>query len=274
MKTPGNFIRNGNSAHALVHRKRNTFLVTKVWLSLVLIALGLINSQAATIVSSDFSFGYGYTPPGIPNGSWTTDETSGNNTSTTQGNFTFTPSVSGAVFGSVGPIFTNRVLANGSVGYMGASGSFNATISGTYTGPTPGDADPIPNFQLSLVITSIRIYGAGVTGQSNTDLGWSETTPGHTSSSSTINVIQVSGPSFNDAASYTQLTWDPGDFLVSGTSSTRTFALVSTAASRAVDGFEIFGRVELSYTAIPEPSTLALLGGMGLAMVLLVRKRK
>jgi hypothetical protein len=172
-----------------------------------------------------------------------------------------------------GPVFTGRVLGNGNSAAISSwSRAFNVTVNGSWTGTTPIDAAPIPNYQLSLNITSIRIYGNADLGDTG-DLFFTETTPGHGSSSASAS-LPITGPQ-DSAGQYGQLTWDPADFNVAGTSSSRTFVLDfandNPAHGRFIDGFEVFGNLVLTYDLIPEPATVTFLGLGGL---LLLRRRK
>lgn len=146
----------------------------------------------ATITSSSFSLGYGMTATG---GFWDTTETAGANTATTIGDFTFSPTVTGNVDTANGPIFPGRVLTHGAPcqtcpdeGHrVSDSGSFGLSLLGSWNGPTPGDAAQIPNYQITVEITSLRIWAhawpnppAGIDG-----LWFHESTASHTADSST-----------------------------------------------------------------------------------------
>lgn len=209
------------------------------------------------IISSSFSMGYGYNGGGGPNSlpiSWNDLETAGANTSITNGVFTFVPTVTGTTDTSGGPQFPVRVLTSfAGAGYVGQNPTFLAGITGAYIGGTPLDAAPIPNYQLTLAITSIRIYGYDW-GSTAADFSFSETTSGHAATSPAIATL---AGSIANAAAFAHLVWDPVDYSVAGTSSTRTF---TTAGAEAIDGFEVFGTVSLTYDTVPEPGTLGLLG--------------
>jgi len=241
-----------------------------------LLALAIIASSganAAVIVSDAFSFGY--TKANASTALWTLQQPS---TDTTLGDFSFTPTVSGTQFSSGGPTFPDRTLTTPASGSFtgNSAGTFFANLNFSYTG-TPVDAAPLPNYKISLIIDSISIWGVKFNTASfpGNTLAFSETTAGHTATSSSITLNNVSPSSFdnlNDAANYLQLVWNPVDYAIDGTSGLRSFGLVSESG-RPIDGFEVFGRVELTYDAIPEPSTVAL-GIVGLAGVLFFRKRK
>jgi hypothetical protein len=241
---------------------------------LALAVVVLSNVDAATIVSNSFS--YGYTKANASSLAWTLQAP----TTQVTGDFTFTPSVTSIEFSSGGPIFPNRVLTSaGASQYSGNSGGVNpfaAVLNYSYTG-TPIDAAPIPNYRISLIIDSISIYGVKYNTASfpGDTLAFSETTVGFLATSSTItlnNATPSTTTGLQNATPYLQLVWNPEDFMISGKSGARSFALVSES-QRPIDGFEVFGRIELTYDAIPEPSTIAL-GAIGLTALLFFRKRR
>jgi hypothetical protein len=227
-------------------------------------------AHAGIITSADFSFGFGaYNSTG---NAWNTAETSTNNTPTTQGNFTFTPTVTGPVDTSTGPTFIGRVLGTGYAGavcgWEGTTTPWTATIVASWTGPTPLDAAPNPNYQLMLEITQISIYGLKWNNNPTQTLKFHESTPGNVGDSPILNLKDC-----DNAFSYViypynwnHLVWDPNDVAVAGTTSTRTFGLVASPVEAALEGFEVFGRVHLLYDTVPEPSTFVLLlcGAAGL----------
>jgi hypothetical protein len=224
-----------------------------------------------TNTSANFSIGFGFTNVFMP---WNDSETSGSNTSTTQGGFTFVPTVTSSLFSGTGPTFVGRVLGNGAGANEGASGDsidWTATITASWTGGTPLDAEPDPNFRIQLNITSLRIWGhAHFAFPSGTTMAFSETTPGNAGSSPSITLnVAPTTTALTNAANYTQLVWDAGSYQVTGTNMTRTFVITPGGAGtdRALDGFEVFGNVLLLYD-IPEPTALTLaLAGIGLAVV-------
>ena len=232
--------------------------------------------SAATLTSDNFSFGYGFT--NTDPATWNTNETASVNTSTTQGDFSFSPAVSGGNFGSIGVEFPDRVLANGVdpvLRYSASSGTFGVSLTASWSGDPPGDAEPDPNYELRLVITQISIYAAGIASQSTTDIAFSETTAGNmaTSPSIDVNLLETApATEFQTASNWKQLSWDPNDFWLDGTTSTRTFELIASE-NRGADGFEVFGYVELAYTAIPEPGGIALAIGLAAIGILIVRRR-
>jgi len=228
------------------------------------------NVTAAMIVSDQFSFGYGKdnNTSGLP---WTL-KTGGGTTSNTIGDFTFTPTVESGIYASNGPIFNNnRVLTNGitnASSTAGNTGTWSMSVTGSYAG-TPADAAENPNFRITLIIESISIYAAsyGNPAPPNNLLAWTETTAGHMSSSEPITLIYAgsTAANLNTATNFRQLVWNPDDFLIDGTTSARSFGFL-TDTIRPIDGFEITGRIEITYDTIPEPSTTAL-GVLGLATV-------
>lgn len=249
------------------------------------------SAQAATITSTSFSLGYGADtggPVAPQSVHWTDNETSGSNTDVT-GPFTAsvaftsrTPSPDGdSVYdngaSSSGPIFTGRTLADSpggvNTGFSSWSPRFQATVSGTYTGPPPIDVAVVANYQFSVVITSIRIWGTAVIFNTDglEDLFFTETTPLH-GTSSLSQTLPTAGASAEQAAAYAQLVWDPADFSTPGVTDGRVFVLDTAAFphQRGIDGFEVFGHLVLTYDAIPEPASLGLLALGGL---LLLRRR-
>jgi hypothetical protein len=240
---------------------------------LVVASLFVVRAEAVSITSAPFSFGYGYTPAA----NWNTSETAAFNTPTVQGNFTFTPTVTGGGFDGTGPVFTGRVLGNGggdfiatSIAYPGQAGLL-ASIAAAYTGPLPIDAAPVPNYQIQLNISKVSIYGADYTGFGVPSLAFTELTPGHVSNSPAIALPSSSPIQF--ANQMVQLVWDPADYAENGFTFTRSFGLLAVNES-PVDGFEVFGTVTLLYENIPapEPSSIVLLG-LGTVVLSLHRRR-
>jgi hypothetical protein len=248
------------------------------------VALVVVGSvaQAVTVVSSNFSLGYGWT--GGITGPFTTSETSGANTPTVIGDFTFTPSsLVGGSSGS-GPRFPNRVLIDGVAGLTSASAdAFNAafSVAATYNGTLPNN---ITTPQIRINISQISLFTAHRTGFGpNPGLGWVETTAGHGQVSplaTGIASISGSGMALSTAANYTQLNWNPADFfaiddsLAPGINQTRSFTTsASQAIQYAIDGWEIIGTVEVTYLQVPEPTTFALLGLGTLGLVTSRRRR-
>jgi hypothetical protein len=236
-----------------------------VGLHLILAAGSL---QATTITSADFSVGIGATGTGTA--VWTTEENSANNSPAVQGDFTFLPSAtSSSEWQIIGPSFANRTLTSGgnSCGFVADPG-FGLPIVASYSGPAPADADPLnPNYQLTVEITGLGIYigdyGAGST--SGCVAQWSETTTGHTQTSPLTDLL-FTGVNATNASIYTHVVWDPTDYSVTlaglNDSVTRSFTIPVSGPQatdyRYADGIEVFGRVSLSYNAVPEPSTSVL----------------
>jgi hypothetical protein len=231
--------------------------------------------MAATVTSSNFSLGFGYTED--PFG-WTTVETSSANTPTALGDFTFVPTVTSSNNSSGGCTFPGRVLTDQLAGQNGRSANgdgFAATVTGTYTGPTPGDAAPDPNYQISVNISSISLYVCAYAAEAN-PFGFAETTAGHAALSPTFN-DPVPPNNATLASNYTHLVWDPDDYSVAGTTSTRTFGLSSpglAGGNLQIDGYEITGTVTLTYDVVPEPSSIACFAAIGAAAVVRRRPRR
>ena len=243
--------------------------------AVVLTGLASASASAAPIVETTISSGncsFGY---GVVAGFWGTSETASANTSTTSGSFSFVPTVSGSGNSSFGPRFgpPARTLQSGgvspSVADTGATvGSFLASIAATWSGSTPVDAQPSPNYRLRVNITSLRIWSAGYDGDTGPyTQNFNETTAGHAASSPSTTILAVPFTTWYDKNNYTQIVWDPSEFIVTGTSSTRTFTLGGSPSS-SIDAFEVFGTVDLIYDAIPEPGAagLALTAMLGMAL--------
>jgi hypothetical protein len=248
--------------------------------SIIGIASVATSANAAVVTSTDFSIGYGF----AASATWNTSETAGANTAIA-GPFTLAIAPVSNNYEGPGATFPGRVLTSGvapasnfsAAGNDGGGGphpAFRVPITASYNGAAPGDASGTPNYQIQIEITSIGIY-AGVnngTGGSDQPLSFTETTPlhGNTSPATSVAnsgnyVVGVTRP----AANYTHVTWDPSDYSTSlanlNDTFTRTFS-TDAPSSHVVflDGLEITGRVHLIYDAVPEPSSLALLGLGGL----------
>jgi hypothetical protein len=252
--------------------------------------------QAGELISPDFSLGYGCTSI-ISGQGWTTEETAGVNSPTTQGLFTFSAVPSGSAYQSDGISFVNRIAANGydanRTAYVGG-GNLSVPITASYTGPRPSDASSTPNYRLEVEVTGIGIWVGDMTmiwgpqdsgyasyhipsGSTAGKLAqWSETTSGHSAASSLMTINDDSADRCLDLyllSEYSHMVWDPPDYSVSRTVSnlnqayTRTFTIPGRGGNdmRYGDGIEVFGRVHLLYNSVigmapvPEPTMLALL---------------
>lgn len=211
-----------------------------------------------TLSSSEFSLGFGAQDNSSSTDVFNDVETASVNTPTTQGNFTFAPTVIGGRSGGVGCTFLNRVLANGADGDVSAAVSrsgpvnFTVSIAASYNGSAPAHAVST-DYNLGIEITRISVWAAASTGYS-TSAAWDETTPGHAVTSPSTALIETADA--HRTASYTQLTWDPDDYGLSpaslNASCTRTFAILPVVEGddyRYLDGVEIEGRVHLIYDA-------------------------
>jgi len=255
-------------------------------LSAALLFLSSMALQAdiVTVNSSPFSLGYGFISPGV----WSTNETSGANTPTTQGDFQFLPTVSSPLLTGNGPTFPSRVLSNGNSSSYSTyvddapAGLFTASVTANWNGTLPTNFIP-GTATLQLTLTGIKIWASGLN-----DPGFfrfDETTVGHTSSSPSMTPGGAAGtgsPSpanFTNAAVWVQMAWDPADYSVSGVTQTRTFSAtvgddLTNPASyiyTALDGYEVLGNVTLTYEIVPEPSALLLLSLSG--GILMLRRR-
>jgi hypothetical protein len=240
--------------------------------------LSVQSVRAGFVTSADFHIAYGASVNG--DNAWSTDETAGINSPTTQGDFVFSLAPVGAKFSGGGPTFVNGVLAdgvydagNGSIpvsGWVGVGSGFTVPITAQYTGTAPANASSTPNYRLELEITSLRIWASDARASGSVADGWmawSETTPGHTADQDWGAQVPYASAPFSSASSYAQVAWDPSDYSAPlaglNDSSTRTFgARFATGGTdyRLGDGLEVFGRVHLIYNAVPEPSVVVLLG--------------
>jgi hypothetical protein len=241
-------------------------------------------AAAATISSAPFSLGYGYASgnnpqqggPGNGYGLWGTSEAGGANTAMTIGDFSFTTTVLGGIDSFAGPTFIGRVVGddagNSFSGVALSTHPFNASfaVTGSYDGPVPGDAAGVPNFQVKVEISQISVYANNPSsGQGTFDIFFRETTPGQEADSPGQT---ITFGSLLLASDYDQLSWDPADVSVAGTSATRSW-FIPTPNETSIDAFELLGTVTLTYDQIPEPSGLFLLG-MGLIGLLGCRRQK
>jgi hypothetical protein len=246
---------------------RSTVLVT----SLAVLMFVAPVACATTVTSSDFSLGYGATANTFPGtGAWTTTETAASNTATTIGDFSFSPAPVGWAFSVKGATFAGRVLEDGGndvSAWVGDPGVFQVPVTAQYNGTLPAGAT---NIQMNLEITRISVYGGYYDngGLTMTSMAWEEATSGHSQTQSAAEGALATLPAADaqHVAGYAHLVWNPGDYSVSlanaNQSFTRTFGIPTIGGyndNRYLEGLEITGRMSLTYTAAPEPSTLALL---------------
>ena len=191
-----------------------------------------------TIASDTFTMGYGDTATEV----WGTSETAAKNINI-NGKFNLNVSFGGPRASAYGPAFTDMVLVNGgTTASSGSSSGFSMTITGTYTGGMDAGSDT----PTKLVIDSISVYGLANTGATTVTMGWNETTAGHASSSSLVNLQVAATPVDRyNASKYTLLDWNPDDYAVAGTSSQRRFT-INSAEFRFIDGIKIVGHVEFA----------------------------
>jgi hypothetical protein len=237
-------------------------------------------TQASFITSADFTFAFGATGDGAT--VWTTTENA-DNSPTTQGNFTLTANpTSSSHFTTSGCSFLGRALQdNGGVCANPRDTAFGVPVTATYNGPAPANADPTnPNYQLTVEVTKISTWiGDYDFGSADGKAQWVETTSGHEQTSSLIDIPRLASEQL--ASAYVPMQWNPTDYAVALTgpndSVTRTFGIPLRGDTdyRYFDGIEVFGRVQLSYSAVPEPSTLTLLlaGSVGLTAYALRRRK-
>jgi hypothetical protein len=249
----------------------------KAWrlaLLAALASLAVSSAPAETIVSSQpFSIGYGATSKtGV---SFTTTETGSANTPTTQGDFQFIPTVSGAFFSSAGATFINRVLGDGgsSSGVNAESASFGLSITGTYTGAVPNGYTP----NIRLNISNMVVRGISYNAFGASSARWTETTSGASQQSANVSLVLAfdTATQLALASNFRTISWDPVDFYTDNSrSQTRTFVVTATTANGGnnvgLDGLEIFGTVDV--VLVPEPASTLLLG-CGLAALCVGRRR-
>lgn len=234
-------------------------------LGTALAVLSLAVNAQAIVDSASFSVGYGV----FAFDQWGTNETASANTPTTApnpdgtgftvGDFTFSVTLTGSAPASNGPGFPNRVLGSSGVA-VGSSSDMTVQISASYNGPHPVGGEVAQGFQLN--IDQISIYALkhpAWTGTTN-EIWWTETTADHNGvSPSTFTLIDGG---YTDASNYTKLSWNPADWVLNGTSLTRTFRLPNGTdlvyADFMVDGLEIIGSGSFIYT-IPESSSVAMI---------------
>ena len=248
-------------------------------LLLTLAATGVFSlgtASAVTVNSANFVQGWGATLKTNPaTNDWTQSETTGINTPQIQGDFTFTSTVTGSRASSPGPVFPNGVLGNGDTGSVaGYSDTFGLSMTATYNGVIPLGAT---NVRLTLNLISLSIYGVNAFG-GDTVMRFRESTAGQTSTSDPVSVQTVAystnstGDGVTPAANFTFLDWNPADFDVAGTSSTRTFNINGQSGFLAIDGLIMEGNTVLTYDPVPEPSSIVLLAS-GLLVAVASRKK-
>ncbi len=236
-------------------------------------------AEAAVLQSQNFSFGYGAQTNSATN-TWAL-KTSG---ATTNGGFTFQPTIGGGFYSGFGPNFDGSTLIStpdGSANYSGKTDNFSISIGASWVGdPTLlGPGVTLDDVQIRLVITSVRIYATyySATADSATPtIALKETTAGHTDVFTVFNAKKTVGGgaalnALTKAPNYQQYTWNPENFWLDGVNATRSFGFqIAGASNLAIDGFEITGYIEV----IPEPSSIALLCGGAGALLVYTRKRR
>ncbi len=212
-------------------------------------------ATAETITSANFSVMFGATYINGAALSWTTTENASGSTPTTIGDFSFVPVIlSGRAFTQNGPTFNNGILATGgTTNVTGNATDFVLSLTGSYDGLLPPGATDLT---LTLNITRLSIWGwSSTTHTAVTNMYFSETTAGHVAASPSINLRSgvYSPTAVANAANYTQLVWDPTDFAVALTASTRTFNLNGGGVPLCIEGLTIQGNVVLSYHQLTQP---------------------
>lgn len=206
------------------------------------------------VISSTFSKGFGWN-----NNSWNTTETSSANTNP---NASFSLNINfgspGSItFSDTGPTFTGRILGYVSAGadYQSSyPAGFTATLSGGYVGNIPADAAGNPNYKIEIIVDSISVHSAPSTPSPTQTLALSETTAGHTQAQTPQYVTSTGN--FLLLSNWKKFNWNPDDYLSTAgilrQTQSRSFTLTeSVITALAIDGFEVSGRIELSYDAEP-----------------------
>lgn len=286
------------NANAKIHRQVMPGAIVLAVVSMLVCAALPVQAASTSIISSDFSFGFGATDSARANSAWSTIETSSVNTATTLGDFSFSVALpTSNRFSGSGLQFINRVITDGdpaaatTAGQTGADPSYGfpngltVPITASYNGAAPADSTP-GTFKMMVEITSLSVYGGWHSASSTpATMAWEDVTSGHPQTSSAVALPfppgATSGGDAKTLANYAQLDWDPDDFetpLASlNDSFTRTFGIVGRLASgdlRLADGIEVEGRVHLIYDkAVPEPASVALLSLGGLMMIRRQRRR-
>ena len=276
----------------------------KVYFGLVIAVLVSTNFQLnagqSTISSDPFSIGYGRVSSTFGS-EWNTSETDSANTSTIQGDFTFTPTLgqtSGSGnFSSGGPTFLNRELDSFNSGHSGTAHTFTVDVDGSVSsGALPaGKSGP----RTRLEITSIQIWGVDsrfctacgpgrVPLDETGPIRWAEVTTGNTGTSPfqefpTCASVAPDCDTFGvlgAATHFGQLVWDPPDPNMGAAgfvADTRTFNIELGPAAKidriGVDGFEIFGIVHLDFSDSAAPCDFDGSGSCGLADINLMSQQ-
>ena len=260
-------------------------LVTVLPLLILIFGQFVASGHAAAITGRDFSIGLGFTEEESIhlNGpvTWNDRETYDSNAYNELSSFSFTPTVTGALFSGRGPGFRGRTLTDGTlelgntdnkVGFLG--GGFEVAIEASFDRSAPGNADrDDPNYRLEVEITNISIYAGAFEGDiapawnATPTLQWTETTSGYeriSGAPTELNLIRDVTTDYQTAANYTRVEADPVDFIVPidtpNETVTRTFSLSSNEMLMGQggmgpenwtigDGFEVTGRVRLYYNA-------------------------
>ena len=144
--------------------------------------------------------------------------------------------------------------SNGNVSALSRNPTFAATLTATYGGTIT------PNTQIHIRIDGISIWGVTHFDYVNgtPEFAFGETTPDHTGQSAfqSLQVIPFNdNTSQNNHTLYNHLVWNPADGLYqSPFSATRSFNLIGNE-NQILDGFEVFGVIEV---VVPEPASASL----------------
>ncbi len=207
-----------------------------------------------TVVSNTapFSVGYGWT------GAWTVRETAAVNTpanapdpdgrSFVCGDFRFTITAAARLFGSAGPTFPGRRLADGPGGADGVADSSSVTVrlQAEYVGPALTNAAPgSVGIVLELDRVGVMAVKHSAVGATNV-LNWVETTPDFADVSPAVAL--ASSSDLTEVGAYRAVAWSPAPVRAEDAIRVvRTFGM-SLEPAFAVDGLELSGRVTLFYS--------------------------
>lgn len=211
------------------------------------LALSSVGAATKTIVSPEFSVGYGFVYDAAKVGKWSVEETDASNVEPGD-DFDLSVEVEGGPISPTGASFIDRTLQEMTeTNASGLVSNFLVTIEGNYSGPKPADAAADPKYKVTVNIEKISIYAAPVQGNMGNSLGFSETTYGNEQKQKPEEF--TSSEAFGVMGAFQQLQWE----IEKQSGKRRTFELIQTKKgiedqdAFAIDGFEVTGTVEVTY---------------------------